>query len=72
MSNADKQRVINDLKLKVPNTRLLYVTPEQAATQTFKVWTTDVPAIDTIYFRDHQCEKSMTFPNKTALLTRTS
>ncbi|CAB0006424.1 unnamed protein product, partial [Nesidiocoris tenuis] len=36
MSNADKQRVINDLKLKVPNTRLLYVTPEQAATQTFK------------------------------------
>ncbi|KAF6211539.1 hypothetical protein GE061_012052 [Apolygus lucorum] len=36
ISNADRQRIISDLKLKVPNTRLLYVTPEQAATGTFK------------------------------------
>ncbi len=33
----DKRRVCNDLKTKCPNTQLLYITPEQAATSTFQV-----------------------------------
>lgn len=37
MLMAERQRVLNDLKCVKPNTRLLYVTPEMAATQTFKV-----------------------------------
>lgn len=36
MSSKDRERVINDLKSIKPNTRFLYVTPEQAATGTFK------------------------------------
>ncbi|KAL1131366.1 hypothetical protein AAG570_010983 [Ranatra chinensis] len=36
MSNGDRQRVINDLKCIKPNTKLLYITPEQAATHTFQ------------------------------------
>lgn len=32
----DRDRVLNDLKSIKPNTRFLYITPEQAATQTFK------------------------------------
>ncbi|XP_075226628.1 recQ5 helicase isoform X2 [Lycorma delicatula] len=36
MTQTDRQRVLNDLKCVRPNTRLLYVTPEQAATMTFK------------------------------------
>lgn len=37
MSASERQRVITDLKYVKPNTRLLYVTPEQAATSTFRV-----------------------------------
>lgn len=33
----DRKRVCNDLKTKCPNTQLLYITPEQAATSTFQV-----------------------------------
>ncbi|XP_014356821.2 ATP-dependent DNA helicase Q5 [Papilio machaon] len=36
MSTKDRERVINDLRSMKPNTRFLYVTPEQAATGTFK------------------------------------
>ncbi|CAH1403089.1 unnamed protein product [Nezara viridula] len=36
MSASERQRVITDLKYVKPNTRLLYVTPEQAATSTFR------------------------------------
>ncbi|XP_013177925.1 PREDICTED: ATP-dependent DNA helicase Q5-like [Papilio xuthus] len=36
MSTKDRERVINDLRSMRPNTRFLYVTPEQAATGTFK------------------------------------
>ncbi|CAH0390955.1 unnamed protein product [Bemisia tabaci] len=36
MGSKERTRVINDLRCKVPNTKLLYVTPEQAATQTFR------------------------------------
>lgn len=37
MGTADRQRVINDLKCMKPTIKLLYITPEQAATSTFKV-----------------------------------
>ncbi|XP_052756214.1 ATP-dependent DNA helicase Q5-like isoform X2 [Galleria mellonella] len=36
MSSKDRERVLNDLRSMKPNTRFLYVTPEQAATGTFK------------------------------------
>lgn len=36
MSSKDRERVLNDLRSKKPNTRFLYVTPEQAATGTFR------------------------------------
>ncbi|RZF40095.1 hypothetical protein LSTR_LSTR002498 [Laodelphax striatellus] len=36
MTQAERQRVISDLRCVRPNTQLLYVTPEQAATFTFK------------------------------------
>lgn len=36
MTTKDRERVINDLRSMKPNTRFLYVTPEQAATETFK------------------------------------
>ena len=38
MSAKERSQVINDLKCKCPRTRLLYVTPEQANTNTFKVF----------------------------------
>ncbi|KAK9892542.1 hypothetical protein WA026_020525 [Henosepilachna vigintioctopunctata] len=34
---AERDAIINDLKLVTPKTKLLYITPEQAATNTFKV-----------------------------------
>lgn len=37
MGSADRQRVINDLKCVKPSIKLLYITPEQAATFSFKV-----------------------------------
>jgi superfamily II DNA helicase RecQ len=37
MSAKERTQVINDLKCKCPRTQLLYITPEQASTQTFKV-----------------------------------
>lgn len=36
MGEKDRKRVIDDLNCKKPRTRLLYVTPEQCATNTFK------------------------------------
>lgn len=36
MTSKDRERVINDLHAMKPNTRFLYVTPEQAATTTFR------------------------------------
>lgn len=36
MTSKDRERVLNDLRSMKPNTRFLYVTPEQAATGTFK------------------------------------
>ncbi|CAB3223493.1 unnamed protein product [Arctia plantaginis] len=36
MSSKDRERVLNDLRSMKPDTRFLYVTPEQAATGTFK------------------------------------
>lgn len=36
MSTKDRERVLNDLKSIKPDTRFLYITPEQAATGTFK------------------------------------
>lgn len=33
---SDKNRILADLKAKQTNTKFLYITPEQAATQTFK------------------------------------
>ncbi|CAH0714394.1 unnamed protein product, partial [Brenthis ino] len=36
MTIKDRERVLNDLRSMKPNTRFLYVTPEQAATSTFK------------------------------------
>lgn len=36
MGVRERDRVINDLKSVVPNTRFLYITPEQASTSTFK------------------------------------
>lgn len=36
MSSKDRERVLNDIKSIKPNTRFLYVTPEQAATGTFR------------------------------------
>ena len=36
LSTKDRNRVINDLKSNEPKTKLLYVTPEQAATPTFQ------------------------------------
>ncbi|XP_045494589.1 ATP-dependent DNA helicase Q5-like [Colias croceus] len=36
MTTKDRERVLNDLRAMKPNTRFLYVTPEQAATGTFK------------------------------------
>jgi len=35
MGEKERKRVLDDLQCKVPNTRMLYVTPEQCATQTF-------------------------------------
>lgn len=41
MGAEDRRRVVNDLKTKCPNTQLLYITPEQAATSSFQVtWNT--------------------------------
>lgn len=37
MGVEDRRRVTNDLRTKCPNTQLLYITPEQAATDNFKV-----------------------------------
>ena len=37
MGVEDKNRVYNDLKAKCSNTQLLYITPEQAATNNFQV-----------------------------------
>ncbi|GBP44640.1 ATP-dependent DNA helicase Q5 [Eumeta japonica] len=36
MTSKERERVLNDLKSVKPDTRFLYVTPEQAATETFK------------------------------------
>ncbi|XP_030029278.1 ATP-dependent DNA helicase Q5 isoform X2 [Manduca sexta] len=36
MTTKDRERVLNDLRSMKPNTKFLYVTPEQAATGTFK------------------------------------
>ena len=36
MGEKERRRVLDDLKLKAPATRLLYVTPEQCATNTFR------------------------------------
>merc|ERR1719319_1302378 len=36
MGEKDRKRVLDDLNCKQPNTRMLYVTPEQCATGTFK------------------------------------
>ncbi|KAM3964263.1 recQ5 helicase [Aphomia sociella] len=36
MTSKDRERVLNDLRSMKPNTRFLYITPEQAATGTFK------------------------------------
>ena len=36
MGEKERRRVLEDLKCRAPNTRLLYVTPEQCATNTFK------------------------------------
>ena len=36
MTTNDRSRVIADLKCKSPATRMLYITPEQAATNTFQ------------------------------------
>ncbi|KAI5642713.1 DEAD/DEAH box helicase domain-containing protein [Phthorimaea operculella] len=36
MTTKDRERVLNDLRSMKPNTRFLYVTPEQAATGTFQ------------------------------------
>lgn len=36
MTTKDRERVLNDLRSMRPNTKFLYVTPEQAATGTFK------------------------------------
>ncbi|KAJ8730789.1 hypothetical protein PYW08_002202 [Mythimna loreyi] len=36
MTSKDRERVLNDLRSMKPSTRFLYVTPEQAATGTFK------------------------------------
>lgn len=35
-SSSDRDRIIGDLKAKVTNTKFLYITPEQAATDFFK------------------------------------
>lgn len=37
ITRMEREALIADLKSTSPNTRLLYVTPEQAATATFKV-----------------------------------
>ena len=36
MSTKERTRVITDLKYKSPSTKMLYITPEQAATNTFQ------------------------------------
>ena len=36
MGEKERKRVLTDLSCKAPNTRFLYVTPEQCATGTFK------------------------------------
>jgi ATP-dependent DNA helicase Q5 len=35
-SSSDRNRIMADLKAKQTNTKFLYITPEQAATQSFK------------------------------------
>lgn len=35
-SSSDRNRIMADLKAKKTNTKFLYITPEQAATQSFK------------------------------------
>lgn len=36
MTVEERKRVFNDLRAKCPNTQLLYITPEQAATDKFQ------------------------------------
>lgn len=36
ITSAERNRVLGDLKAKQMNTKFLYITPEQAATDTFK------------------------------------
>jgi ATP-dependent DNA helicase Q5 len=38
LSVEDRKRVTNDLRTKCPNTQILYITPEQAATAGFQVF----------------------------------
>ena len=42
MSTTDRQRVIADLKCSKPKTKLLYITPEQAATSAFQALADDL------------------------------
>jgi len=37
MTSAERSAVLNDLNSVSPDTRLLYITPEQASTEFFKV-----------------------------------
>lgn len=50
MTESERKRVINDLYSVQVSTSLLYVTPEQAATDFFKVGIIDFVTIQVQYF----------------------
>lgn len=50
MSQKDRDRVVNDLKSMRPKIRFLYITPEQAATKTFKSLLSSLVQFDKVAF----------------------
>lgn len=58
MNNTERQSVVNDLKSSRIDTRLLYITPEQAATEGFKV--SYFPAYKAHFSPPEKCDHNLT------------
>lgn len=52
MTSKERKRVLADLSCMSPNTRLLYITPEQAATDFFKVFNVVFPLLLILYLHE--------------------
>lgn len=68
MTVKDRRRVMADLSCITPNTRLLYITPEQADTDSFKVLL--IPASLSLYVFCYFCLQATNFHLFTCLLSQ--